>query len=81
MIAAKASVEWKKKDCTAKEHSNLEEKYCLDKLSDTEVSFHAVAEKWLSRIERTKKYATYIKYYFTQLSQQISSNKACINAA
>ncbi len=64
LIVAKASTECGQKDFTAEEHSNLEKKYCLDGLSDTEISFHAVAEEWLSMVERTKKYATYIKYHF-----------------
>ncbi len=64
LIAAKASAECRRKDFIREKSSHLEEKCDLDELSDTEVSFHVVAEEWLIQIEQTKKYATYIKYHF-----------------
>ncbi len=60
----------KKKDFATEERSylkrspNLEETLFPSELLDAEVLFPVVAEEWLAMIERTKKYATYIKYHF-----------------
>ena len=72
LTAAKVSAECiqKKKEFTLEKNSylrrnpNLEETLSSSGLLDGEVLFSVVAEEWLAVIERTKKYATYIKYHF-----------------
>lgn len=64
LIAAKVSAECRRKEFMGEESSNWEEKDCVEELSNTEVSFSIIAKEWLTGIEQTKKYTTYIKYHF-----------------